>query len=773
VYPLSQLGDTVNARNALLVAMFLLLTGAPAAAQPKADPPKLGLLVGCTHYENNPRLRTLYGPANDVKIWSETLVAGFKFPDANITALAEWPDDAAKRPTYANIQRAFRKLINDATPGAQVVILLSGHGMQVPLPPGANPLDPKNFEPDGLDEVFLPADAEKADANGQIPNSLKDDEVGKYLDELRERGAHVMIVFDCCHSGTMTRGAEKPGAELREISRVADPLVFGITQEQIAASVLNARKIVEAEEKRTSKKVTEPATVKPVGTLNGGSLVAFYAAQAFQEAPELPLPEDSPLVRENYYGLLSFTLIQALKTRQSELNYRELEQIVGAYYSANRAAKGPSPFAEGDLDRQVLGYNVWPKRSEIVLEKGKKGLSVNAGVLAGVTELSVLAVYPPAGDPRDRKTVLGYVQVQEKTATVASAVVVPCAFNKTPAVKIEDLPNRARCEIVARDYGDARVKLFLSRSPVVTAAYESMAMIGEEGKEVLAMMRLVETETDAEWLLRLVTPKEAEAEFGLKKLTGDHVLLVRGTGRKLTPEEVAAEVKRTEAGQQRRVYGVYPVGDPKKEPMALDNLGGLMARDLPKLFRCQNLWRTATGTAEARGGDNYKVSLQLAKQPSEKAVGPGETLYGGVIPNNTVIDFRVKNGSKQDVWVVAVYLDAEMEITVYDVVPLEAGGKADLTRGVIEKKPGEFGQEGMVLFVIPQTTGSQKPNFKFLEQSALKEGKRGDIPSLPRGGRTPFEELLGASVVGAGSRAPRPVTDTTPAVVSGSWVVVP
>jgi hypothetical protein len=92
---------------------------------------------------------------------------------------------------------------------------------------------------------------------------------------------------------------------------------------------------------------------------------------------------------------------------------------------------------------------------------------------------------------------------------------------------------------------------------------------------------------------------------------------------------------------------------------------------------------------------------------------------------------------------------------------------------VIEKKSGEFGQEGMVLFAIPQTPGARKPDFKFLEQSALKEGKKAGVPTLLRGERTPFEELLAASVIGSGTRAPRQVTNTTPLVVSGSWVVVP
>ena len=54
------------------------------------------------------------------------------------------------------------------------------------------------------------------------------------------------------------------------------------------------------------------------------SLVAFYAAQPFETTPELPLPEGVSHVKEHYFGLLSFTLLQTLEQRQAPITYREL-----------------------------------------------------------------------------------------------------------------------------------------------------------------------------------------------------------------------------------------------------------------------------------------------------------------------------------------------------------------------------------------------------------------------------------------------------------------
>src|SRR5690606_15651718 len=124
--------------------------------------------------------------------------------------------DPAKRPTCANIEAAFERLIAKAASGSQVVILLSGHGFRFPLPESqTEPLDPNNPEPDGLDEAFLPADYQAG------KNMILDNQIAAWLDELRGKGSHVWIVFDSCHSGTMMRGGEW------EVARTIDARTAG------------------------------------------------------------------------------------------------------------------------------------------------------------------------------------------------------------------------------------------------------------------------------------------------------------------------------------------------------------------------------------------------------------------------------------------------------------------------------------------------------------------------------------------------------------------
>ena len=75
----------------------------------------------------------------------------------------------------------------NAQPGGQVMIYMSGHGTQVPIPEKqTNPLDPRNPEPDGKDEIFLPSDVKSWSAEG-VENAIRDDDIGQWLDAIRGR----------------------------------------------------------------------------------------------------------------------------------------------------------------------------------------------------------------------------------------------------------------------------------------------------------------------------------------------------------------------------------------------------------------------------------------------------------------------------------------------------------------------------------------------------------------------------------------------------------
>ena len=102
--------------------------------------------------------------------------------------------------------KQFGDLIDQARPGDQVVVLLAGHGSQQPdhEQPG-KPFD----EPDGLDEVFLPADAGPWDPDKEvIKNAVVDDEIRDWARKIVDRGAALWLIVDACHSGTGLRAID-------------------------------------------------------------------------------------------------------------------------------------------------------------------------------------------------------------------------------------------------------------------------------------------------------------------------------------------------------------------------------------------------------------------------------------------------------------------------------------------------------------------------------------------------------------------------------------
>jgi hypothetical protein len=71
-----------------------------------------------------------------------------------------------------------------AGPGDHVVVLLAGHGSQQAADP-----DPTDAEPDGLDEIFLPADAMAGISQlAAWANAIVDDDIRQWVNAIRKQG---------------------------------------------------------------------------------------------------------------------------------------------------------------------------------------------------------------------------------------------------------------------------------------------------------------------------------------------------------------------------------------------------------------------------------------------------------------------------------------------------------------------------------------------------------------------------------------------------------
>lgn len=154
-----------------------------APAPVRAARRRKALLIGIDDYPN--AADRLSGCVNDVFAMSATLQeCGFE-PEQIRVCLND-------RATAAAILSRFEWLVDAARPGDELVFFYSGHGARVPS-------YGENNEPDHLTETLVPYDFDWTPERG-----ISDDQIYSLYAQL-PYDTRLMMIFDCCHSGSMHR----------------------------------------------------------------------------------------------------------------------------------------------------------------------------------------------------------------------------------------------------------------------------------------------------------------------------------------------------------------------------------------------------------------------------------------------------------------------------------------------------------------------------------------------------------------------------------------
>ena len=143
------------------------------------------------------------GCVEDTRTISELLKTRYKFRPESIRVLLN--SDA----TFDRIKQVFQSWLIDGTkPGDRVFFLFSGHGSQVK--------DISGDEKDGWDDTIVPYDANPFTGDKEI----LDDEIEIFIRQLSGRLA--VLVFDSCHSGTISRDIKLQSRGSRYLPRPED-----------------------------------------------------------------------------------------------------------------------------------------------------------------------------------------------------------------------------------------------------------------------------------------------------------------------------------------------------------------------------------------------------------------------------------------------------------------------------------------------------------------------------------------------------------------------
>ena len=605
-----------NTGRALRAAVALVALGigmSDAAARTNR-----ALLVGVTKYDNMPETDWLDGPANDAVLVRDYLLANpvSPFASENVTVIAS-DVEGAQKPTREAILKAFDDLAAKSEKGDFIFIQLSGHGSQQPA------ADIKT-EVDGKDEIFLPMDVGKIDmATKKVPNAIVDDEIGEKLDAIRDKGAFVWLVIDACHSGTATRAL---GANPREKERKLSPAALGITPDMFPK--VGATRSISADEDPERENALGVTDDDGAPDDKRGGLVAFFAAQTVETAPELPQPDTDPAAK--IYGLFTYTLLGRLAENPA-VSYRQLSQAILQQYTALNRIK-PTPLFEGDLDAPVFGM----EGDEPVMQwkvAVKDGVvQLPAGRLNRIEPGTKMAILP--GPQSSIDDAIGYLDV--RSATNMSSQLLPAAFRERSAMPVTDIPANAYARVA-----EASVSFQL------TVARPDAEKYPEQAALVSAALDAVSADRKTPLKLKLADVGEA----------ADIRMLV------------ASEADLGGDGAQPRLWFLPPSGDVSlqagRRPPSLEladdkamatGIGGYLV----KISRAMNLSRLA-GASDA-GLRNVKVEflIQRAGTDEFEPIEPGKV---PVLRPDDSIFVRAQNDSRRPVDLNVLHVGSDYTIT--------------------------------------------------------------------------------------------------------------
>ena len=469
------------------------------------------VIVGVTRYPNV-KNADLVGPNNDAELVRAylTTAAPVPFAPENVVVLADGIPDTAGSPTLKAIKDQLAAVAAKAVRGDFVYIQLSGHGMQQPA------IDP-TAEPDGMDEIFLPADIQEwKDPKAGVPNAFVDDDIGKSLEAIRAKGAFVWLVIDACHSGTATRAAGLGEEDVRE--RKLDPKLVGIPDSAFEAAEKAAKAANPSGDEREGTRAlslyaNDPTSTKtdaPTGanSIVPGGMVAFFAAQTVETTPEMPLPRGAEGAKK--FGLFTYTIMQQL-AENPNISYRQLGQAVMSAYSGSNRTR-PTPLFEGALDAPVFGTDAAAAVQQWRVKVEPSGITLPAGRLHRLNPGTRLALLPsPAASMNDA---LGFVEVRSSDNLTA----------KLSPVAAEGKPQLASAAIPAGAYARMTEVAFDTELTVSRPAGKGH---DKELADINAILDRINAGKDVPVKLKLVGPTEP-ADLKLAVMSEEEVALLRG-----------------------------------------------------------------------------------------------------------------------------------------------------------------------------------------------------------------------------------------------------
>ncbi len=337
------------------------------------------LLVGIDRYTSPiPTLKGCENDINAIETYLQSQIAG------------EWTLNQPKKlineaATRQGIIDGFQQYLTQADKDDIALFYYSGHGGQEKAPPEFG-----HLEPDGLDETLVCYDS-------RIPGNhdLADKELRYLLAQVAAKNPRIIVILDCCHSGSGTRNIPQGVRLAPEDTRDRDLSSFIFAQDATFSNLL-----------LTSQKVDEKKTGLD---LPKGRHILLAACRDFQYAQEYRGEDGATR------GAFSYFLLKSLEQTNGSLSYLDLARNIEALIRGNVADQVPQLEATNpeDLKELFLGDAIPDRPFYFTLSYGElgsedRGWSIDGGVIQGIPksssteETTLLAIFP-VGSTEDLK----------------------------------------------------------------------------------------------------------------------------------------------------------------------------------------------------------------------------------------------------------------------------------------------------------------------------------------------------------------------------------
>lgn len=634
----------------LLIVTMLLPSDAESKDQANE---KYAVLVGVTDYPHLEESLWLTGPANDALLMRDVVMSqGVK--RENIQLLAE-VDDADGLPDKATIVKALQDVALKVAPGDLVFVHMAGHGSQQPVKD-----DPQEI--DGWDENFLPRDVKSWNgAKNELPNAITDNEFAVLFDGIRNRGANLWVVFDSCHSGTITRGSTK--------MRAVKPAQLGIPA--IAPESDPKDSLARSAE-------LEGAVKLRGGDIDKGDIIVFSAAEPQQQTPEMGMEVDGDRVT---HGLFTWSLANAINSGPRR-NYVELAESIRDSY-AQRYWSMSSPVISGtalsssafSFDEEAgLGWTVSQKDSQ----QDRGTISINAGYLQGLKTGGKIGIFSESSG--------------DEALTTATLSEVGPAFSEAFLIAEMDLETASEEGVYA-----------LSMEEDARGTQLSVALLD-------SVTDVSEKQLASQPWIQITSPENADIRVHQQE---ESLWFLRRAQRlPCMAGETEQSVRELEPGDERCGNEKYLTLDISVNAKGDD----IALQGLQRVWQTRQVMQMPTWLGEHQSGRPGPVVEMLVKTVGEStfiAPEPGFSLSAG-----DEVQVQIHNESRSSFDVILMFVASDLGIYQLFPTPGESArfkpNQKFTWDGVIDGN--SKGKEHLLAVAIPAVSGGAEPDLSYLQQ---------------------------------------------------------